>query len=488
MKILFLHYLHTDILEKNLAYIFTIVIWRNMKRQYSFLILIMLLALLFQLPGAITGKPRKENVPKPSYSIEIIREEMVEPLESTAQLTSLPELVPFWVDLVNAELVSADGEGIYVAVLDTGLLDNWPVLFSGANIASSLGKGFTHDITWNPTLNDFEFGPLRDDRGFLTSPIGSGHGSHVTSTIVGYDFYNAFWIRGVAPSATIIPVLVLDYWLVDCPDPNYPDCFGGKVFFRGGTDEMVSAGIYYIADLAVTLDGPVIISMSLGGPSPSQMIEDAIDYAISKGVIIVVAAGNAGYWGMDWPGAYEQVISCAAGGWTQNWVGTGGTWWISDVPEDLKEDDYWGNNWQLYLEDFSGRPSKDLRQRAFQLDVSAPGAAIVGPYQSFVFWDDTIESWVTTPWGYYYLWGTSMATPHVSATSALILQENPTVEQENMEFILKNTASGLPLPCDGAWVYDPWYGLYHFEWYGIDWGKGFLLADEALETASILAK
>jgi hypothetical protein len=56
-----------------------------------------------------------------------------------------------------------------------------------------------------------------------------------------------------------------------------------------------------------------------------------------------------------------------------------------------------------------------------------------------------------------------------------------------MEKILKNAAHGLPLPADGAWVYDPWYGLYHFEWKGNDYGAGWLQADAALKSAAKFA-
>ncbi|MFB0558635.1 MAG: hypothetical protein ACETVY_05925 [Candidatus Bathyarchaeia archaeon] len=57
-----------------------------------------------------------------------------------------------------------------------------------------------------------------------------------------------------------------------------------------------------------------------------------------------------------------------------------------------------------------------------------------------------------------------------------------------MEKILNNAAAGLPLPSDGSWTWDPWYEFYHFDWYGIDWGSGFLQADAALKSASALAK
>ncbi|MFW9779327.1 MAG: S8 family serine peptidase [Candidatus Heimdallarchaeota archaeon] len=397
--------------------------------------------------------------------------------------TILPEAVPFWVDMVDADIVPNDGEGVYIAVLDSGLLPVWPWLFSEATIRDDLGRGFSHDVVWNDIAGDFDWGPLREDRGIYTTPWGSGHGTHVTSTIVGYNYGGLAWIRGVAPKASIIPVLVLDYWWLDCPDPNYPGCYDGKVLFRGGTDEMVSAGINYIADLAADLDGPVIISMSLGGPTPSPMIEEAIDYAINQGVIVVVAAGNSGDAGMDWPGAYPQVISAAMGGWTEQWIGwdEGYRWWLFDVDENLKSRDAWGNNHQIFLDYYSSRPNKALGQKSFHLDVTTPGASIVGPYQPIVSWNG--EEWVLGGASYYYLWGTSMATPHVSAIASLVLQSYPGYTQSKMEHTLKIAASGLPLASDGAFAIDVAIYTWYFTWSGSDYGSGFLQADAALKAA-----
>ncbi|MFB0522255.1 MAG: S8 family serine peptidase [Candidatus Bathyarchaeia archaeon] len=401
------------------------------------------------------------------FDVAVYREEFAFGIETETMEASdgLPEVTSFNLDMIDAD-VPEDGEGVYVAVLDTGLLPGgwWQFFFSQANIAEDLGKGFSHDIYWDDDLQDVVIGPLYDTRGFLTKiPEGSGHGTHVTSTIVGFNVNNLYWVRGVAPKATIIPVLVLDAWKVPTPY--------GTLTFRGGTDEMVSAGIYYVADLADELDGPVIISMSLGGDSPSPMIEKAIDYAIKKQVIVVVAAGNAGYAGMDWPGAYPQVISCAMAGWPEEFV----SGWRGDVPEQLNTPDYWGNNWHLFLHDISGRPNKDLGQRKWYLDVATPGAGVVGPHKPY---DSNVI-------GYYYAWGTSQATPHVSGIAALVLQSYPKMRQETMEDILKTAAACLPMPSDGALVFDIWYGLYYFEWFGGDWGNGFLQADKSLFLASL---
>ena len=89
--------------------------------------------------------------------------------------------------------------------------------------------GYTHDVTWDNSINDVVFSPVRDDRGFITD-LASGHGTHVTSTIVGFDIYGLYGVNGVAPEVTIIPVLVLDAWLVASPF--------GTLGFSGGTDEM----------------------------------------------------------------------------------------------------------------------------------------------------------------------------------------------------------------------------------------------------------
>lgn len=405
---------------------------------------------------------------RPLYVPDMTDAVFAEELADSSQVEySIPAIDPFWTDLVDTEKVSQDGTGVYVAVLDTGLLPDAPFFFSEANIAWGLGKGFTHDVSWDAGLDDVVFGPLRDDRGFWTD-LASGHGTHVASTVVGYNYNNIAWIMGVAPKATIIPVLVLDAWLV--PSPY------GTLGLSGGTDEMISAGIMYVADLAETLDGPVVINMSLGGPSRSAMIEAAVDYAIDKGVIVVASAGNEGTAGMGYPGGLDQIISAGAAGWAEMF----NYHWTADAPENLKKKDDLGNKRPVYLEDFSSRPNKDLGQKTQDLDVTAPGAWIVGPYKSR--WANNV--------GYYYVSGTSMAAPHVSGMAALVLQDYPDTWQWDMEFTLENGAHGNPFPSGTAIVafpYDP-AGYYTATWKGGDYGSGFLQADQAMNSAKQFLK
>jgi subtilisin family serine protease len=54
-----------------------------------------------------------------------------------------------------------------------------------------------------------------------------------------------------------------------------------------------------------------VISLSLGGENPTQTLAEAVAYAVRKGVIVVAAAGNSGNSNLNYPAAYEGVISVA---------------------------------------------------------------------------------------------------------------------------------------------------------------------------------
>lgn len=474
----------------------------NMKRESLILLVVLLVVSMFafQLPVSSAGGDEVEIVGHVSLDFDVLPHEYAGLNGVTFDAGSVEGKVPYNVDMVDVEKVSATGEDIYIAVLDTGLLENWMEYLPVENIVTEWGKGFSYEYCyWNETAQAFYVSGFYDTRGFITHPLYSGHGTHVVSTITGFKYVSAtygqeFWVRGVASNVKIIPVLVLDAWIVYVPaNQSIPE---GYYLVTGGTDEMIAAGIRYVADLAEEQGIKVIISMSLGGSSPLELIEDAINYAIKKGCIVVAAAGNEGEAGMSWPGAYPQVISVAAGGWTMQWIGSGESsppepyrWWLSDVPECLWQEDALGNKFQVYLTDFSSRPNPSLGQRFWYLDVCAPGAWVVGPYKPTGF---TIEQ----AFGYYYVSGTSMATPHVSAIAALVLEKYPDLNQKEMETILKTAACLIRMTCgfkpasatirdyvevDGEYQ----LGYVTVTWGPFDYGAGFLQADNAILIANL---
>jgi len=158
------------------------------------------------------------------------------------------------VDMVNIEKVPQTGKGVYVAMLDTGLVPNWADYFPKERIASQLGIGFDQHVLFKVNKDgssyEVEVGPLK--RTTFIGSRGSSHGTYTTSTILGY-FYRSnsdaaggyplppIIIRGIAPEVTIIPVKVLaDYQVPALPHANPPTPSHNDVF---GTDEMIAAGI-----------------------------------------------------------------------------------------------------------------------------------------------------------------------------------------------------------------------------------------------------
>lgn len=165
----------------------------------------------------------------------------------------------------------ADGEGVIVAVLDTGVAYEDYKQFK---LIEDL-KGLTFVKPFDFVANTKH---ANDDH---------GHGSHVTGTIAQMT-NNGIGVAGVARNVRIMPLKVLS---------------GSGSGSVGG----IADAIRYAAD-----NGAKVINMSLGGAFPSAVLKKAVAYAHGKGVTVVCAAGNEGRGRVGYPAAYPGAIAVSA--------------------------------------------------------------------------------------------------------------------------------------------------------------------------------
>jgi serine protease len=162
------------------------------------------------------------------------------------------------------------GLGVTVAVVDTGVacFDKGP--FSrGTDLSGTRCEGGYNFVT--------DSAEAYDDQ---------GHGTHVAGTVA-QTTDNGKGAAGLAFCAKLMPVKVLNR-------------------YGWGTLANVAEGIRFAAD-----NGAEVINLSLGGSGKSRILEDAVDHALGKGVVVVAAAGNSSK-SVGYPAAYDGVIAVSA--------------------------------------------------------------------------------------------------------------------------------------------------------------------------------
>ena len=210
-----------------------------------------------------------------------------------------------------------------------------------------------------------------------------GHGTHCAGTVAGTGA-PTFDHPGMAPQAFLVGVKVLDA--------------GGS-----GSFATVMAGMQWTVDHRYEFNIRAA-SMSLGGPGPIEWTSDEEDsvnrYAnemVRSGITMLIAAGNsAGPATIGTPGGAEDVITVGA----------------------LDKD----TSIAVYS---SQGPTEELRVK--------PNVAFVG--------SDVMSAQHNSGDGYVAFSGTSMATPGVAGTVALMLQANPDLSPFDVRNILQETAT-----------------------------------------------
>jgi subtilisin family serine protease len=284
---------------------------------------------------------------------------------------------PLYYQQWNLPRVNADGawdlwrdaSGITIAIVDTGVFLNHPdlhnVLWTNPGEVPGNGidddrNGFVDDVYgWDFVNNDND---PSDDSGTV------GHGTHVAG-IAGAEANNRQGIAGIAWGSRLMAVKVLDA-------------------SRNGTYYNIAQGIRYAAD-----EGAKIINLSLGASASSGQLLDVVNYARSRGVLLVAAAGN---WngGLLYPAAYPGVVAVGA-------------------------TDQWDVRWS------SSNYGPNLA-------LMAPGVHILSTALS-PFYDDSQT-------------GTSLAAPHVSGVAALVWAANPALTADQVTEAMTATAMDLGSP------------------------------------------
>ncbi|WP_160316950.1 S8 family serine peptidase, partial [Ardenticatena maritima] len=271
--------------------------------------------------------------------------------------------------------VGVRGAGVKIAVVDTGIDPNHPD-FAGRIVA----------------MTDFTGEGAADNH---------GHGTHVASIAAGSGAASGGKFVGVAPEALLLAAKVL----------------------RGdgsGRTSDVMAGVEWAVD-----EGAHVINLSLGSSfscDGTDALSVLCNNAVAAGVVVCVAAGNAGPSArtVGSPGCAADVITVGA----------------SDDNDAVAN--------------FSSRgPTADGRTKP---DVLFPGVNIVAARASGTSMGTPVDA------SYTQASGTSMATPHAAGAAALLLAANPALTPAQVKEIFRQAAIDLGLDpnTQGAGRVDVW--------------------------------
>lgn len=292
-------------------------------------------------------------------------------LKNDGTFSLSPSMAGADIDMENAWSIEQGDNNIVVGVIDSGTKLDHPE-FTGriwTNFNEIPNNGIDDDN--NGYIDDVKGWDFANTDNNTTDDF--GHGTNVAG-IIGANGNNSIGYAGVDWNCKLMILKGLD-------NTN-------SGFYSWWTD-----AIYYAVD-----NGAKVINMSLGGISTSTTLQNAINYALNKNVVVVVSTGNANSNVIQYPSGFNGVI--AVGSTNSNDTRSSPFFWSSTS----------GSNFGSHI------------------SVVAPGNYIYGlNYQS------------NTNYGSYW-GGTSQATPLVSGLASLLLAQNPNRTSAQIKSIIETTA------------------------------------------------
>ncbi|QED48044.1 S8 family peptidase [Cytobacillus dafuensis] len=227
----------------------------------------------------VTEKQYDALLHNKNITIEKVPEYEIQVVQDNNNVAAVPSTqVPWGIKAIyndSSLQKSSGGDGIKVAVLDTGA--NTSHVDLQANVEQC--KDFTRTSTYvNNSCTDK-----------------NGHGTHVSGTVLANGGNNGQGVYGVAPEAELWAYKVLND--------------------RGsGYSDDIAYAIRHAADEGTRTGSKVIISMSLGSSSKDSLIANAVTYANNQGALVIAAAGNSGPNAntIGYPGALVDAVAVAA--------------------------------------------------------------------------------------------------------------------------------------------------------------------------------
>ncbi len=304
------------------------------------------------------------------------------------------------------------GEGVVVAVVDTGVDYNHPDLWyniwvNPEKINDVNNDGLINlddvDLNHNKYIENNEIVADMFGKDFIsgdTNPIDEhGHGTHVAGTIAA-TANNATGIVGVAPKAKILPIQILSK-------------------SGSGPVSTIAQGINYLSSLTVSNPelANLVTNNSYGAAGYSQTLANAFKLATDMGIINVVAAGNSNSDASNYtPAGLDTVITVGASGYNSKRASFSNFGNIVDVAAPGGGDNSSGSQSNI-------------------LSTISLNSELLNSNSNYKINDPDRSNYV-----YAKLAGTSMASPHVAGVAALIKSQHPEFNFSDVRDIISNTA------------------------------------------------